>query len=323
MIQARTYTLFKCFYALLKWSHWHEALAISRIQMDPAPSGSLVQIPLCFSSCEKNSPRSCRCTEKWIFFVMGLPSIPNSDNGQEFVNKLIDEVFATCRGIVLMQHHKRILLSDEWLDDLIVTAGTKHVVTKVPSYRRTSTTITCTEVCNGATDRGICTGPQCFRQSLDHDFHNWLWGFNSQWIWQYARESSYKPTEVSGRPSTVPSQCSTLMCSGKVHEELTVVFLLWVFATSLWSGQDPTATSYIQGPMRSHLLSVLLSKNIQPFPIHEVPGAKFSSQERNWFLCTASVVWQTLEQRWFSAHLAMSGTIQRAFLFQKSTSHLT
>ena len=56
------------------------------------------------------------------------------------------------------------------------------------------------------------------------------------------------------------------MCSGKVHEELTVVFLLWVFATSLWSGQDPAATSYIQGPMRSHLLSVLLSKNIQPFP---------------------------------------------------------
>ena len=86
--------------------------------MDPAPSGSLAQIPLCFSSCAKNSPRSCRCTEKVdLFFVMGLPSILHSDNGQEFVNKLIDEVFATCRGIVLMQHHKRIscCLMNGWM----------------------------------------------------------------------------------------------------------------------------------------------------------------------------------------------------------------
>ena len=38
------------------------------------------------------------------------------------------------------------------------------------------------------------------------------------------------------------------------------------FATSLCGGQDPTAISYNQGQMRGHLLSVLLSKKIQPFP---------------------------------------------------------
>ena len=38
--------------------------------------------------------------EKWVFPVMGLPSILHSDNGREFVNKLIDEVLATWPGQV-------------------------------------------------------------------------------------------------------------------------------------------------------------------------------------------------------------------------------
>ena len=53
--------------------------------------------------------------------------------------------------------------------------------------------------------------------------------------------------------------------------------------------------------------------------LHEVSGAKFSSLERNLFLCTASVVWQTLEQcsscdEWY--HTA-------CICVPKSTSHLT
>ena len=39
------------------------------------------------------------------------------------------------------------------------------------------------------------------------------------------------------------------------------------FATSLHTSQDPAATSYNQGQMRTHLLNVLSSKNIQPFPV--------------------------------------------------------
>ena len=38
--------------------------------------------------------------EKWVFPVMGLPSIFHSDNGREFVNKLIEEVLASSPGQV-------------------------------------------------------------------------------------------------------------------------------------------------------------------------------------------------------------------------------
>lgn len=36
----------------------------------------------------------------WVFPVMGLPSILQSDNGREFINKVIDEVVATWPGQV-------------------------------------------------------------------------------------------------------------------------------------------------------------------------------------------------------------------------------
>ena len=38
--------------------------------------------------------------QKWVFPVVGLPSIIQSDNGREFVNKLIEEVVATWPGQV-------------------------------------------------------------------------------------------------------------------------------------------------------------------------------------------------------------------------------
>ena len=38
--------------------------------------------------------------EKWVFPFIGLPSIIQSDNGREFVNKLIEEVVASWPGSV-------------------------------------------------------------------------------------------------------------------------------------------------------------------------------------------------------------------------------
>ena len=38
--------------------------------------------------------------EKWIFPILGLPTILHSDNGREFVNHLIEDVLATCPGAV-------------------------------------------------------------------------------------------------------------------------------------------------------------------------------------------------------------------------------
>ena len=83
-----------------------------------------------------------------------------------------------------------------------------------------------------------------------------------------------------------------------------------VFATSLCSGQNPAATSYYQGQMRTHLLNVLSSENIQPFPIRG-PRHKIQQPRRKLILV------------YCVCHLVMSGTIQPAFLFQKSILHLT
>ena len=38
--------------------------------------------------------------EKWVFPFIGLPKIIQSDNGREFVNKLIEEVVASWPGYV-------------------------------------------------------------------------------------------------------------------------------------------------------------------------------------------------------------------------------
>jgi len=57
------------------------------------------EVPLCHIPLVSKSARDvANALEKWVFPVMGLPSILQSDNGWEFVNKLIEEVIATWPG---------------------------------------------------------------------------------------------------------------------------------------------------------------------------------------------------------------------------------
>ena len=48
----------------------------------------------------KSAADVANALHKWVFPVMGLPSILQSDNGREFVNKLIEEVVGTWPGQV-------------------------------------------------------------------------------------------------------------------------------------------------------------------------------------------------------------------------------
>ena len=281
----------------------------------------MVQIPLCFSSCAKNSPRSCRCTEKVdLFFVMGLPSILHSDNGQEFVNKLIDEVFATCRGIVLMQHHKRIscCLMNGWM------------ILLLQLYK------TCCDK----------------RTQLSEGFNHHHLHRSLQWSHRQGN-LIVQVLNVSGNHwitiSTISCEASTLNEYDSMHGNLPTSAQRLVadlvqchrsavhwFAVAkcmrnwLWSfcfgflplhcgvakTPQPQATSRDRWGVISLVFCYL--KIFNRF-LHEVSGAKFSSLERNLFLCTASVVWQTLEQcsscdEWY--HTA-------CICVPKSTSHLT
>ena len=47
---------------------------------------------------QKSAKDVANALEKWVFPVMGLPRILQSDNGREFVIKLVDEVLATWSG---------------------------------------------------------------------------------------------------------------------------------------------------------------------------------------------------------------------------------
>ena len=53
-----------------------------------------------FPLAQKSATDVAGALHKWVFPVMGLPSILQSDNGQEFINKVIDEVVATWPGQV-------------------------------------------------------------------------------------------------------------------------------------------------------------------------------------------------------------------------------
>ena len=55
---------------------------------------------LAFPLVQKSAKEVANALERWGFPVMGLPSILHSDNGREFVNKLIEEVLATWPGLV-------------------------------------------------------------------------------------------------------------------------------------------------------------------------------------------------------------------------------
>ena len=48
----------------------------------------------------KSAANVANALQKWVFPVMGLPSVLQSDNGREFVNKLIEEVVARWPGHV-------------------------------------------------------------------------------------------------------------------------------------------------------------------------------------------------------------------------------
>ena len=55
---------------------------------------------LAFPLVQKSAKEVANALERWVFPVMGLLSILHSDNGREFVNKLIEEVLATWPGLV-------------------------------------------------------------------------------------------------------------------------------------------------------------------------------------------------------------------------------
>eukprot|EP00731_Ephydatia_muelleri_P036285 Em0230g5a len=48
-----------------------------------------------FPLAQKSAKEVTSALEKWVFPFIGLPSIIQSDNGREFVNKLIEEVVAS------------------------------------------------------------------------------------------------------------------------------------------------------------------------------------------------------------------------------------
>ena len=111
----------------------------------------------------------------------------------------------------------------------------------------------------------------------------------------------FSPSE--GLYSTVPR----VFHHSAIHWCAVANWLRSFYFSSLCSGQEPAATSYNQGQMRGHFLNVWLSENII------TRGLKFSNQE--W--TNSSVLHlSSHEQRWLSAHLAMSGTIKPVFLFQ-------
>ncbi|KAL5493961.1 hypothetical protein EMCRGX_G015214 [Ephydatia muelleri] len=51
-----------------------------------------------FPLAQKSAKEVTSALEKWVFPFIGLPSIIQSDNGREFVNKLIEEVVASWPG---------------------------------------------------------------------------------------------------------------------------------------------------------------------------------------------------------------------------------
>ena len=53
-----------------------------------------------FPLAQKSAKEVTSALEKWVFPFIGLPSIVQSDNGREFVNKLIEEVVASWPGSV-------------------------------------------------------------------------------------------------------------------------------------------------------------------------------------------------------------------------------
>ena len=53
-----------------------------------------------FPLMRKSAAEVAAALHKWVYPVMGLPSILQSDNGREFVNNVIEEVVATWPGQV-------------------------------------------------------------------------------------------------------------------------------------------------------------------------------------------------------------------------------
>ena len=60
----------------------------------------------------QKSAKEVNCAlEKWVFPFIGLPSIIQSDNGREFVNKLIEEVVASWPGSVQLVRVNHVILN--------------------------------------------------------------------------------------------------------------------------------------------------------------------------------------------------------------------
>ena len=71
---------------------------------------------LAFPLSSKSARDIASALEKWVFSVMELPSILQSNNGCEFVNKVIEEVLTTWAGKVLLSRKlSRVKTFANWL----------------------------------------------------------------------------------------------------------------------------------------------------------------------------------------------------------------
>jgi len=87
---------------------------------------------------------------KWVFPVMGLPSILQSDNGREFVNKLIEEVVASWPGQVQLvsgrprhPQSQGLIEQAHYTLERMISARTAESANKQPSWSDWLPHITC------------------------------------------------------------------------------------------------------------------------------------------------------------------------------------
>lgn len=123
-----------------------------------------LKLNFAFPLIHKSAADVAAALHKWVFPVMGLPSILQSDNGHKFVNKVIEEVVATwpgqvqpvsgqprhpqSQGLVEQAHYtlKRMMsakISDTGAEQPPWADWLPHITCKINLYNDTFTCIEC------------------------------------------------------------------------------------------------------------------------------------------------------------------------------------
>lgn len=154
----------------------------------------------------------------------------------------------TCGGVVLMQHYKQILSSDEWLDDLSVTAVQNMLRQKYPAIGGLQPP---------SLAQKFAMEPQTgkFVQVLNVSGNHWITistiGCEASTLNVYDSMHGNLPTSAQRLVADLV-QCQECAITVQYIDvqwqsgETDCGLFALAFATSLCSGQDPAATSYIQ-----------------------------------------------------------------------------